>query len=331
MNSITVLLVGAGRFGANYINVLGDINTQPGGRFPPISRLIVSRTRQSAAEDLAAQIAARPRCDFDQVTGVQINGIEQLREVLGRYAPALTCITARDPVIGDDIHAPYTLAALDCGAVLCEKPFSLARGDGASLRSVEALAAHPHAARFGLELPMAVVGRAMAADSTFSTLLGNARGIDFVWQRQSNHVDLISDLALHPWSMLPLDGQIEVTDIRVAKEPIDIRLRLTAPSRSLTAIPCRIQLAGGGVFRGMRIDGRAFQIQFHRGQVQIWEYAGSWMDVINGRVPMAHARLVLAVDNPLRRHIEAALSGNPLVDAARTGQSQRFLEVVCIK
>lgn len=319
MNPVTVLLVGAGRFGANYITVLSQIRGKPPA---PIGRLVLSRTHGPAAEALADRIG-RP---FDEVIGIEIKETGQLEAAIHRYSPELTCITARDPHIGDAVHALYAMPALHSGAVLCEKPFSPARGSGDSLAPARALTAHPHARRFGLELPMAVVARAMDADPVLKRLTAGAQTIDFVWQKLKESDDLINDLALHPWSLLPFGGEGEVVGVETTRGRVDIRMRLSAPGRSKGAIAAGIHLAAGGVFRGMRIDDRGFQFCFDGDQVQVWEYAAPWSEVVAGRADRRAARMVLAVANPLRQHIEASLTGTPLVDAVRTLHSQHFLE-----
>ncbi len=207
---ITVLIVGAGRFGANYVKVLSQIAAQRKPPLPPIGHLVVSRTAGPAAQALAAQIAAQAQCPIDKVTGVEISNIQQLEEVIDQHAPVLTFIKARDATIGDDIHAPYALTALNHSAVLCEKPFGQARGDSATLTTAARLTAHPQAARFGLELPMAVVAIAMAADAYLNSLLSQAGAIEFLWQRANQHAELINDLALHPWSLLPERDRLKI-------------------------------------------------------------------------------------------------------------------------
>jgi hypothetical protein len=173
---------------------------------------------------------------------------------------------------------------------------------------------------------MAVVNRAMIADPALDRLTAGARTIDFIWQKQNDSADLINDLALHPWSLLPREGLGEVVDARTETGRIDIHMRISTPGRSTAPMTCDIHLATGGLFRGMRIDHRNFQICFEAGQVQLWEFSEPWSDVAAGRVDRGASRLVLAVDNPLRQHVEAMLKGAPLVNAARTLQSQHFLE-----
>lgn len=327
-SKVTVLVIGAGRFAQNYLNILAGLNSLNARGMPRIERLVLSRTDRAAARAMASEISSQQDCPFRDVIGVAISGVAQLRDVLHRYAPVLSCITARDPESGDDIHALYAGPALDSGSVLCEKPFSLAKGDGASLKRIEALTAHPHAGRFGLELPMAILGRAMAADRQWAKMLRDARTIEFLWEKQSGSNDLISDLALHPWSLLPPQWRVEVDGVRIKARQVDLELTLTPPDTSAPIKQCTIRLAAGGLFRGMRLDHHAYQICFDRGQVQLWEYAAPWQEVIAGRTEKGRARMVMAVDNPLRQHIEAALTGQPLVGIKWTCQSQQFLETI---
>jgi predicted dehydrogenase len=142
----TVFVVGAGRFGRNYLNVLAALQRQnkalemrnaPNAceshpsRLPRIDTIVLSRTRSAEAEATAAQTALLPACPFERVVGVEVRDLDQLNAALDRYQPDLTCIVARDRQVGDDIHALYAEPALNVGKVLCEKPFQHARGDGA--------------------------------------------------------------------------------------------------------------------------------------------------------------------------------------------------------
>lgn len=325
--AVTILVVGAGGFGRNYLKVLAALHEETGPDLPRIDTLVVSRTRLERAEATAADVAARPACSFKQVAGVEVRDVTQLKAVLNRYRPDLTCIVARDRKIGDDIHALYALPALDAGAVLCEKPFCHARGDGAGLEKVRALLAHAHADRFGLELPLAVMAGAMAADQRLGPMLGNARRIRFVWQKQQDGTDLIDDLVLHPWSLLPAAWQVAIDRVKSAPGHAKLDLHLTPDRPGTRSVSGHIHLSAGGVFRGMCIDAQPFEFVFAQGQLQCWQHQRSWEEVIAGRaVTDGRRRMVLAVANPLARHIQSALAGRPLVDVQRTWQSQQFLE-----
>jgi hypothetical protein len=353
-----VFVVGAGRFGRNYLTVLAALQQQnkalemrnspnafgsQGSRLPRIDTIVLSRTRSAAAEAMAARTALLPACPFERVVGVEVRDLYQLNEALARYQPDLTCIVARDRQVGDDIHAQYAEPALNVGKVLCEKPFHHTRGDGASLNPLRTLLQHPRADCFGLELPMTVLGSAMAEDQRIGAMLRNARQIDFVWEKQAHGTDLIDDLLLHPWSLIPATWQTAVKQAHATEKSVILELLLKpdapdqpdpfdepdpSPKPDNGGVRCNIRLSSGGVFRGMCIDGQPFQFIFDQGRLQLWEICAPWQDVITGRADQASRRISAAVENPLAQHIRAALRGHPLVDIHRTYRSQTFLESV---
>lgn len=329
---LTVMIVGAGRFGQNYLNILSKDNTQLPTPLPRIDALVLSRTTLLSARHMAETIAAAPTCAVKQVVGVEIANEEQLHDALKRHAPQLICITARDAALGDAIHARYAKQALDFGAVLCEKPFSSANGDDFSLAELKTLASHPNATQFGLELPMAVLGRAMAKDAKLQQQWQQAEKIMFLWEKIGHDSecvgDLVNDLAIHPWSLLPPSWQTSVEAVQMSQRHIDITLGLNPDQTRLPAKPCLIRLATGGQFRGFCLDKSAFQIRFEKGQLQLHELSIPWQAVISGEIEPNAAVPAISVDNPLRYHIRAALAGKPFVDVQRTYQSQQFLEQV---
>ena len=322
----TVLVVGAGRFGRNYIKVLSGWKSAAPGHGPPVDTLIVSRTRVATAQAMAAEIAAQPACPFKQVVGVAVADEAQLQTALAQHRPDLTCIVARDEVRGDDIHAAYALPALDVGAVLCEKPFCRAGGDGSGLAQARALLRHPRATRFGLELPMFVMARAMIEDPRTGTLLRQARRIDYVWQKPTADNDLLDDLALHPWSLIPSTWQTTVTQVTPIAGGLEIGLSLQTDGPDGRVIPATIRLSAGGTFRGMRIDNQPFGFVFAEGRLQLRTYHAPWPALIGGEIPDPPYQCQMAVANPLAQHIQASLNHHPLVDAHQAYRSQQFLE-----
>lgn len=324
--SVTVLVVGAGRFGRNYLSVIETIAASHSPDLPRFGTLLLSRTDLEAAGETAHALSALPNSPFDQVLGVAIASEQQLKAVLGQYRPDLICIVARDGEVGDDIHADYALAGLESGAVvLCEKPFHRPGPDGRGMTLARALAKHPMANRFGMELPMAVVRNAMWAEERLHNILKTARTIEILWEKQDGSEDLLSDLALHPWSLLPPTWHVEVRRSVMRKQRVTLALDMIDPLDS-SIRTCTIDLACGGTFRGMRMADHQFQFLFDQGRLQVWE-----SPVRKGPLGTADLRgegadLVLSIPNPLQQHIEAALRGRPLVDNHQTMQSQKFLE-----
>ncbi len=324
---ISVIVVGAGGFGAHYVNILSEINALSIRGVPRIGRLILSRTTLAAARKMADDTTRRDTCCVAEVVGIEIRNQSQLQEALAHYSPYLVCITARDKTIGDGIHPLYAKQALDYNAeVLCEKPFSTASGDGKSLELIRALKKHPNADHFGLELPMAVLGQAMWSDRNLISIWRKSRQVELMWQKQGTGGDLISDLAIHPWSLIPREWQVHVKDVAVEDGFADIILTLHSGGAPLSPKQCRIRLESDGLFRGVRMDDQVWQIRFEKGQLQLWQYSAPWEQVIQGRVEKGNAEMVLAVDNPLLHHISAILSAEPLVDMDRTWESQKFIE-----
>ena len=317
------MVVGAGRFGANYPRVLSQLGIEAAGvgAESGFRRLVVTRTHLAAARQTAALIAQMPDSPFESVEGVEVAARAQLERALERYRPILICITARDPQSGDAIHARYAPAALAFGAVLCEKPFSRADDRRAPV-ILRQLIAHPQAPRFGLHLPMAVALEAMLAHTRLKALLYSARRIEFIWERLGNGTDLINDLALHPWSLIPERDDLQVSTVERRGEQVEIAFQ--TPQRA-----GRMILRGRGSFRGMRLDDQVLRFEFSAGQLHVRECAADWPAVLSGSRAVSAEYPIVSVDNPLKAHILALMAGRPLVGLARTLQSQLFLAEAC--
>lgn len=326
--AITVLIVGAGRFGQNYVRILAELNQVTVAGIPRVNTLIVTRTTRAAASSLADQILHSNRSAFDTVLGEEVRGMRQLETVLKCHRPELICITARDQSQGDRIHGPYAYAALDHGAVLCEKPFGVAVGDGSSARPIKKLQAHPHASRFALELPMAVVGRAMLQDHRLAPMIRDAHRIDFLWQKQNNSNDIISDLGLHPWSLLSSQYRFEVDDVQTDDQGVLISLHLEPLASAAEKKQCRIHLTCGGLFRGMHVGNRVLGFGFADGKMHVAEYSAPWEDLLAGQSETGPAVNLMQTDNPVKQHILALLRGSPIIGLDETHRSQLFLEEV---
>ena len=156
---ITALVYGAGKFGRNYAVILSELNSKKPADVHEIEKLIVSRTRLNRALDLAEQLRRNKNCRIGDIIGVEVAEKENLLKVLAKHRPHFTAITARDKNLGDSVHAHYAAEAVRYGAVLCEKPFCHAHGDGHSLRYFHELEKSECSAFFGLELPMEVVAQ----------------------------------------------------------------------------------------------------------------------------------------------------------------------------
>jgi hypothetical protein len=307
------MIVGVGRFGAHYPRVLAELSAEGGF---DIERLVITRTRSSTARQTAAAIDRMPGTPFGSVEGLEVPNQAALRHALKQYRPALICITARDPRLGDSIHAQYVPAALDHGAVLCEKPFSRA-DDRAACALLQRLMTHRRAAAFSLHLPMAVVRGAMLAHKQLGARLRSARRIEFIWEKRGGSSDLIADLALHPWSLIPEWKDLGVSGIK--KDGAQVVIDFETPYRS-----GRMILGGGGSFRGMRLDDLLLRFEFSEGSLRIMECTGGGADILRPGVCESESSL-LSVENPLKQHIRALLAGRPVVNLLTTFHAQQFL------
>ncbi len=324
----TTLIVGAGRFARNYLRVMAQSNRSallgpPKVVFDP---LIVTRTSVQKAQEMARDILRTYGDSFSAVSAEEVKDGRGLKAVLAVHRPDLICITARDPHKGDRIHAEYSRLGLDVGTVLCEKPFSCVKGDGRSLLPLKNLLQHRHASRFGLHLPMAAVLKAMGNDPYLGSLLGAPEQVHFFWQKQNAAGDLINDLAVHPWSLLP--GPVSATGVERITGPAEavIVTFCGQPYGSARSFSGSMLLQTGGIFRGMYLDGNVFQFRFEDDTLRVLELDLSWPNILAGQGGNARTKAVLQIENPLRQHLHSLLMGHPIVDMQQTVACQRFLE-----
>ena len=322
-DALTILVVGAGRFAANYMKVLAALGRRMPADLPPIGTVVVTRTSPAAAKETAAAWQRSPATGFS-VLADAVDCDSQLASVLARHQPQLTCITARDPDVGDDIHARYAALALETGAVLMEKNCAGALGDGASLALVETLARHPKVRHLGMALPMAPLRAAMAARSPIDRALSEAQEIRFHWE--TPHVGamgLVQELALHPWSLLPAETAVSVAQVAQSADGADIRLAL-APTDSSCAASCHIRLQIGARRRTMDIGDLGLGFEFIEGYLKAVPLSETGTARSKTKMPRALCRTA----DPIRQHILACLRGEPLCGIDVIARSQRFLEAL---
>jgi hypothetical protein len=190
------------------------------------------------------------------------------------------------------------------------------------------LAHYPGAERFGLELPMAVVRDAMWADKRLRDLLQSAAEIEFLWEMPMHSDDLISELGLHPWSLLPAGWHLKVTKVNCSENTVDIRAGLTDPRRPSVGRICAIRLGCEGTFRAMRVDKHLFRFQFEKGYLLVSASTPVNVPLSPDNETSKAAQVLLRIENPLQQHIVSILRRQPLVDIGQTIRSQRFLELV---
>ena len=325
---ISVIVLGAGEFGRYYVDILARLNSRKLPNVPQIGRLVVTRTHLESAERLADSVRKTSRCTVEEVVGAKVSCLEDVRDLLQDQQPGLTAIVARDKDQGDTIHALYAGQALNHGAVLCEKPFANATGDGASLKYFQELKNSHNAGLFGLELPLAVTAKKMQKVGDLRTLLLNANKFEFIWHaRDRGDHNIIDDLVLHPWSLIPPQFKATQMDVLDKGDQADIRFSLYNSCRRKAAT-CRILLRAGGNFRAMMVDDLAIRILNVDGFTKLVRVNGPLDASATGQDEPAEGDDLLRVDNPLEKHIVAVLRHNPIVDLSRAFESQLFLEKI---
>ena len=255
-----------------------------------------------------------------------IPSAEKCLELIEKYEPQFIGITARDKELGDTIHPVYTRIALNNGIVLCEKPFSNATGDGSSLRYFKELSLYEKADLFGLELPLAVVMREMMQNRYFQGWFRNPKNIEFHWERSSSvENDIIDDLVLHPWSLLPRDFKTETVEVDHKGTEAEIFMLLSNEAAS-SRVPCKITLREGGSFRGFMIDNHIAGIKREGRSIGLIQLNVSLQDAAKEGRNALHGDVLLEVENPLEQTIIASLRSEPTVGLARAYESQILLE-----
>jgi len=325
-DKINALVVGAGGFGEHHARILSYLDYQAQPDLPIIDTLAVSRTSLPSAEAMAETLSRDDRCTASRIVPVHIDSVIRLQRVLAELSPQFISICARDRQAGDTVHAAYASAALPYGAVLCEKPFSEATGDGRSLMACHALFNEANAARFGLELPMAVVVRNMLRRERLRNWFARAGQVQIVWTADIRRKNmLVDDLALHPWSLL--HPMFEISVIRMENSQTRARIDLELKHRrSGRRIDGRITLKNRGSFRGIGIDDTTIVFENSASGVKLIRLA----QPLEAAARIAHARTagqaILQVENPLTQNILAVLRQRPVVGLRDTCASQLFLE-----
>jgi hypothetical protein len=325
---INALVVGVGGFGLNHARILSQLNHKNAPQGPRIDKLLVSRTDIDRARRVAEMLEHDRNLSARRVVPVKIDSVSRLVDILQAFQPQFIAICARDKKSGDNIHAEYTGRAISYGAILCEKPFSEAAGDSASLKIFESIRKHENAGWFGLELPMAVVARDMQQNEYFQNLLADAKQIKLFWAadvlRQSI---LINDLALHPWSLVHPFFHIDLSKVEVSGKQARIHLQLKHRQSGKRAAGS-ITLKNGGRFRAMEIDDQPIIFQSLTDQVRLIRPDRAIKKPEQIKTDQIKGKVLLKLDNPLQQNIIAVMQHRPLVDIKQTYESQLFLEIL---
>jgi hypothetical protein len=328
MSGINALVIGVGYFGRYHARILAGLNARGLQSLPVIDTLIVTRTRLDRAKATAESIQHSIDCSVKRVIGAEVGNAGQLISVLEQYHPQFTSITARDKQRGESIHAEYAIRALNYGAVLCEKPFSPASGDGSSLQYFDKLRNCKNAKLFGLELPLAVVCREILKDRHLGKTMMQANRLRFYWEaRDRGDNKIIDDLVLHPWSLIPDIFRVDIRRVDDRGNGADLSLGLYH-RHTKRGLPCKIRLSIGAGFRGLQIDDRVIGFKSEASGIELIELHQPFEQAIKSGIKNLEGRVILAVDNPLEQHIVAALGHHPIIGLKRAQESQLFLESV---
>jgi len=327
-NLINALVVGAGGFGLNHARILSQLNHKRTPQIPRIDKLLVSRTNIDRARQVAEMLEHRRKLSAHRIFPVKIDSVSSLADILQAFQPQFIAICARDKTSGDSIHVDHTVRALPYGAVLCEKPFSEAVGNGASLKIFNSLYKHKNVKQFGLELPMAVVARKIQQNDFLQDLLSNAKQIMLFWAADVPRQDImINDLALHPWSLVHSFFHIELRKVEDRGNQVRIHLRLRHRQSGQRTVGS-ITLKNGGRFRAMEIDDHPIIFQSRTDQVRLIHPDTDIKKPELIKTDRIKGRVLLKVDNPLLQNIIAVMQHRPLVDINQTYESQLFLEML---
>ena len=173
---------------------------------------------------------------------------------------------------------------------------------------------------------MAVVLPAMLQDPHLGFLFGKARQIHFLWQKREAGGDLIDDLAVHPWSLLPRPVTVTAVE-RSTGQANGVRLAFCQqPATAGNPLAGSMLLQTGGTFRGMCVDGTVLQFDFSGGLLRVLALDLPWERILDGERCRSRAGVVLQIENPLQQHLVSLLMGRPVVDMQHTLACQRFLE-----
>jgi len=314
--NFNALVIGAGGFGKHYARILSQLESSD--LTSSIDSIIITRTSLDSALAQAEDIQKNSQRN---IIGAKISNLDELKDVLDKYKPAFTAVAAKDRKIGDDIHPLYVAHSIRYGIVLCEKPFANARGDGKSLDFFDFTKLN----KFGLELPFFVIYNSIEQNIELYQRLLNAKSIRFAWFTKGVGDDVIDNLILHPWSLIP--SEFILTEARVEDEGSKAKLDIDYYYKG-RKINIEIFLIYGSNFTGFEIDGCTMGIKRE----------GAINTIIDTGLPLEKTaelgneglkgKELLAVKNPLKQHIIAALNGNPIVGLKKAYDSQLFLEII---
>lgn len=329
---INALVVGSGSFVTNphgfgryYASILASRDD--------VDRLILTRTTMEGADETADYVRHLKTCKAKEVIGAEVHDEQSLKRALEFYKPSFIAIVAKDKDIANDIHHPYTLLALDYGDVLCEKPYVNARGQYGSMFMVKQLEDKLEKLKgkhtFGMELPLAVIAKHIW-DEELLKRFETAKRLDFHWNVKGSKSDIIDNLVLHPWSLIPGDYKIKVEYSELLRDGQEafIKLLLYNPGKK-HKVKCEITLKYGGNFTGFAIDDYVIGLK-RQGAINTVLHLGNDTMTLERAAEIGNDALkgkeLLTVDNPLEQHIASIINKQPIAGIGVTLRSQQLLE-----
>jgi Oxidoreductase family, NAD-binding Rossmann fold len=329
LKGITVIIIGTGRFGRHYSRILSTLNGEKILGVPPIDTLIVTKTELKRAQEMAHLLSTQHQDTIPNVIGAKVSHKKDLSALLDQVNPDLTCIVASDRVRGDIVHAEYADIALKKGKVLCEKPFSGASGDGSSLKLLKKLSTYPNADYFGLELPLIIARQQLLSHAPFQKHLLKTNKLDLHWgAKQFRSSDIIVDLALHPWSLIPEYIEVKEMAITNNSEMTKTFKGSVYNTREKRKVDMCLTLSGENNFRALEIDGITLAFQSEGPSLNIVKLPYSINEAANKEFHYKDMPVLDTIHNPLDHHIIACLKGSPIVGLKKAYQSQLFLEML---
>lgn len=317
-------VIGARGFGRWHVNNLAALLDED-------DLLIVTTTNVDTAKALAEQKMKELMCTVP-IIGVEVKDEETLeKNLLSQHDLYLLSNTARDRVIGNDIHASYAMrSAPYVKRMLLEKPFADATGNNESVRQAERFIEQLNidGPLVGMELPFIPVADKIRTDTDLYDRLRDAEHVEMsLVTKGANKGDIINDLALHLWSLLPEEHELVMKKARMDERSAEIVADVYDLKHN-NIFTYTMHLGYDPVspgFTGIRIDDYIVVIK-KEGLNNVVAEVGATSLQEAMEHPERHGRILTEVYNPLRIHLETMFKDAVLFDEEHILDSQMFLE-----
>lgn len=320
------VVVGAGKYGINYARILAQN--------PSTDYLAITRTTEDSARSLAEQLSLENGTKT-HIIGRKVRDIRELEYVITSFKPDFVGIASKDKEQGDFIHEGHVRTTLQhpCKPfVLCDKPFSTASGDGASLSYLRYVITNPDlSSRFDLQLPIATIMRATMQDPEFAERFLSARDFGVYWGvHKPEKRDAINNLAPHAWCVPSQGYSAEVENTEIINNGQSARITTRLYNQEREGIPCTMDLRYDQNLRGFRIEDYTIVIQTEGNTNRVLHVTKSLDELADqGSIKEGEiVRTLAVVENPLKINIESALAREVVNGIQKIYASQLFLERV---